>query len=202
MKLSNGTEAYVRAGYTAKTRQTAAAESYKLLRKPHIVQMLSSLHAEADAKVVDDYAEQLRLWRAVVNHDPCELSEIVYDACRYCHGDHHEYHWRVPAEFEKELAAYNRLPDKIKEVETAPNDMGGYGYSRKLLPHPDCPMCDGEGEMRVVFHPSAMLDKDAALAFGGVQITQNSIKVMTIDRMAASKKIAKHLGMFRQEAKD
>ena len=70
------------------------------------------------------------------------------------------------------------------------------------MTHPDCPMCDGEGELRVVFHASAMLDKDAALAFDGLHITQNGMKVMTIERMAASEKIAKHLGMFRQEPKD
>lgn len=60
-------------------------------------------------------------------------------------------------------------------------------------------MCDGEGEAYAYFPDSRSYSKEAAIAFDGVAVTQNGLKISTIDRLAASDKLAKFHGMYRAD---
>jgi phage terminase small subunit len=197
IRLGNATEAYIQAGYTANTRKTASTESYRLLRKPPVCAEIKRLVEAAEAAAVADVAQVLDIWSKAAKFDPRELSQIRRGACRYCHGKNHERHWRAPPEFKQALVEWNMLPDVKKTLIEQPNDDGGYGYNRNLLPHRDCNMCDGEGHCYVHFPDSRGYSKEAATAFEGAAHTQSGIKVSTIDRLAASDKLAKFHGMYR-----
>lgn len=142
-------------------------------------------------------ADIINLWTKAATFDSRELSSIHRYACRHRHGKDHHYHWRIPAEFEAEAASYETLPDNTKAVKVPPQDIGGYGFSKKLIPHPDCPMCDGDGIMDVKFHDSRGYGTEAAVAFNGVSLTKGGIKIDVIDKLAASVYLARYYGMFR-----
>lgn len=194
--IGNATEAYIRAGYTASTRATAGTEGMKLLKKPKICTELSRLAKIAEEKATDDVAEILNMWTGAMSYDPREISEMRRGACRWCHGIKYAYQWRIPDEFNRKMEAWNALSEAKQLIQTPPNDEGGYGYSRNLVPHPDCPMCDGDGHEYAYFHDSRGYSKSAAIAFNGVQVTQNGLKINTIDRVKASENLAKFHGMF------
>lgn len=120
--------------------------------------------------------------KKVLSSDGRELIQYVRGACRYCHGDSHLYQ-RRPSEDAEALRLGNYDP------------MGGVGYDSRREPHPDCPECDGEGEMRTVAMDTRYLSPEGVAMYDGVKPTRNGIEVKMRSRDAARAAAAQYLGM-------
>lgn len=159
--------------------------------------------AQVDAeKVLEE------LW-GTYTADPAAMSRVERVACRYCHGTDGEYQWRTPREFREALTAaaevisggdsdvFSAVMDGNLIDSRIPSDAGGYGYSAKARPNPDCPECDGQGHERVYIADTRDLTPEAKRLFDGAKINaKGQIEIAQLDRAKALDSVAKHLGMF------
>jgi hypothetical protein len=186
----NATKAAIRAGYSAKTAQEISS---RLLTSPAYAHVQEAIEAAKIArsertKITQD--EVLRHWSELATADVRELVEFRRFACRYCWGIGHAYQWRTEREYEEavQVAVLKEMPPPGKE--------GGFGYTRKLAPNPDCPECDGDGDGQMLMKDTRNLSEGAALLYAGTQIGKEGLKALTEDRAAARVNLAKHLGML------
>lgn len=143
----------------------------------------------------------------IATADPGELIRWEVSACRYCHGIDHEFQWRDEREFEKAyasaLAEVSAAAVKRKtepDLSGLPTDRGGYGFKANLEPHDDCPHCSGRGDGRAVIADLNSVSPQARKLYAGMKVTKEGIEIKMHDQMAALDKIAKHLGMYGEDA--
>lgn len=191
----NATQAAIRAGYSEKTAGQIGEQNLKKLEIKKIIdRRLAELTTAAEIKQED----VLKRYRDIAFADPNQLSEYRRVPCRYCYGTNHQYQWRTEFEFDDALEKAQAKIDAGKNVRL-PNDNGGYGYTTKQKPHPDCPMCDGEGIGRLVLKDTRDLPENVRALYAGTKYTKDGIVIEMHDQLAALNNIGKHLGMFREK---
>lgn len=192
----NGTQAAIRAGYSAKTAGQAAT---RLLKNVHIRSAIQEQVAERFNRL--DITADTLLARAatVMQTDVRQLTSHHIGACRHCHGFDFAFQWRTSREFHEALRAYERKSEAAQEREEPPSDHGGYGYRRTARPNPACPECDGLGEPYVVFADTRDLSPEAAVLFEGVEETRNGLKFLLASKQAAFDTLAKYHGLATQK---
>jgi len=190
----NGAAAARRAGYSVKTARQIADEN---LSKPDIVAAIEAAQAALSARTQITQEMVLRRWWDIATADPNELIQYRRTNCRHCHGEGFAYQWVDQAEFQKALAAAAAIENAT--YESMPTDDGGYGFSKKADPHPDCPMCGGEGREDVFAHDTRQLLGAARLLYAGVKITKDGLEIKMKDQDKALENVARHLGMFKDK---
>ena len=186
----NATQAAIRAGYSEKTaRQIGEQNLSKLYIQTAIRERQSAIQAELHIEQRD----VLTRLHQIATADPNQLTQIRRVPCRYCYGEDHKYQWRTEDEFQ---AACDRATEKEKAL---PTDDGGYGYTTKKPPHPDCPMCDGDGVEKLVLQDTRNLPPAALALFAGAQNSKDGVVIKMHDQASAWDKIARHLGFYNDK---
>jgi phage terminase small subunit len=190
---ANATQAAIKAGYSEKS---AYSQGQRLLKFPEVAARITELQAEIAEEIKLDRVAIAQRWAELALAAPNELPSIITSACRWCHGDDHQYQWKTEREFMKAVEVFLETDPDKRVGEEPPSDAGGYGYSWKLQPHEDCPECQGLGTQRVAFRDTTKLSPGAAALFAGVKETQYGLEIKMHDQMKALESLAKHLGMF------
>ena len=192
----NGTQAATRAGYSAKTAGQAAN---RLLRN---VQILTAIQAATKARFdrleinADDLIKRAA---TIIRTDTRKLMGVHIGACRYCHGDSHQYQWRTPREFSDAVEAYMAKGELYHAVHSEPNNEGGYGYRKTARPHPGCIECDGLGVPYTQYTDTRDLSADEALLFEGFKETRDGLQITLASKQAAFETLAKHYGILKEK---
>ncbi|MDK4804931.1 MAG: terminase small subunit [Novosphingobium aromaticivorans] len=193
----NATRAALAAGYggAKRNRHSARTAASRLLKRPHIAEQIqAAMDARAERTEITADRVLERLW-AIATADPNEISQYRRCACRYCHGDKHLYHWLDVSEWEEACA---KARDR-KKPGAEPSNAGGFGFDRNAEPHPHCPRCSGEGIGRTHVADTRRLKGSARLLYAGMKETRDGIEAKMHDQMAALEKVARHLGMFKEQ---
>lgn len=190
----NGAAAARRAGYSVKTARQIADEN---LTKPDIVAAIEAAQAALSERTQITQEMVLRRWWDIATADPNELIQYRRTNCRHCHGDGFAYQWLDQAEFDQALKTAAMVENA--DPRTFPTADGGYGFSKKADPHPDCPMCGGEGREDVFAHDTRQLLGAARLLYAGVKITKDGLEIKMKDQDKALENVARHLGMFKDK---
>ena len=193
----NGTQAAIRAGYS---ENGAAQIAFVLLSHAEINEFIQE-KAEDRAAAADLSAEWvLRQWRQIASADPNDLIWIRRECCRHCHGVFHAFQW---TEFEYkaavEAARKHECSPKCSQPCSArviPDPAGGFGFDLKREPAPDCPVCHGEGNERVMVADTRRLRGPARRLYAGAKQTKDGIEIKMRDQDGALANIAKYLGML------
>lgn len=154
-----------------------------------------------------DAVDVANMWASIATANVDALVTNRHCACRYCHGHDHDFQWRTRREFTeaRDKAIYDLFgDDDVREAAKAgtiidpriPDDKGGYGYTTKADPDPDCPECDGDGIEIVSMADTSALTGAERLLYDGVEETRQGKKIRMQDRSKALDSLAKHLGMF------
>lgn len=193
----NASRAYLEAGFEGGiyTRQNA----HRLLTSDYVQGRL----AEEQARALDELDVKVDQVFTRLKHiafgDIAQITQYKVGACRYCHGVGHAYQWRDIAEYQAELELAIAESDRSgKPVKYPHSQDGGFGYSRNLPPHPECPQCDGDGIPRIVFKDTRLMTEAERALFAGVEQTQHGIKYRFEDRMAAIERLAEHLQFYKK----
>lgn len=189
----NGTDAYLAAYPNAKSwkRTSVGVEASKLLKQPDVRARIDELRKPLQDELQRNAADLLCLWWEAATADPRELIEFHRVACRYCHGEGHEYQWSDAVEYAQAVHKASKTQAPL------PLDAGGYGYTLALRPVQDCPQCLGAGVERIIIHDTRDLSRGAALLYNGIRRRkEGGIELAMQDRGAYMDRIAKHLGMF------
>lgn len=176
-----------RAAYNPRPGAAINSDIWKLNRNPKVTKRIRQLQAVSAKKLQVTREWLLEWWFLRMTYDPAEITAWAVGSCRYCHGDGHNYQWREP-----------EFMDAISEAEITqaplPDCSGGFGYSTRRPPHPDCPKCDGNGIGRSSFADTSELSPAARAGFEGVEETRQGIKIRMADRVVAAENFAKLSG--------
>lgn len=189
----NATQAAIRAGYSAKTAEQQGPRLLGYAGVRDAIAAGKAARSERTGITADDVVERFRL---IATADPRELIEYRRGACRYCHGQNHDYQ-RTRGELAKARAVWE-ASQKKNSTETF-DEQGGDGYNATKPPHPDCPECFGEGLERVYVHDTRRLSPAALALYAGVKVTKDGIEVKMHDQAAALVNLGKHLGLFDEK---
>ena len=194
---SNGVQAAVRAGYSENgSGQTA----FNLLKNPEIIAALEERYEDLAAAAAITPQFVLRRWREVARADPRELIRTEAVPCRYCHGVAHAYQWTEPEYAQAVKMARSHVcnardckPQCSKS--TIPDGTGGFGFTVHREPHPECPHCEGCGELRVRIGDMRRVSKATAKLIQSVKTTKDGIEIKMYDQTDAVKSLAQYLRM-------
>jgi phage terminase small subunit len=183
----NGVQAAIRAGYA---ERSAAEQSYDLLRRPHIKELVVRKQAAAaDAAQVDAALVISELYQ-VATADPRELVSVEIDCCRNCWGISGLRMWTA-GEYKK------ALNEAMRDGLPAPDFEGGFRFDPRKDPNPECPECHGRGVERVTVTPSAKLSRSATRLLSSIRQTKDGIEIKMHDKMAALLALGKITGVLR-----
>ena len=187
----NGTQAAIRAGYSATTAQE---QSSRLLSNVKVQQAVSAARkAQQERTQVEADKVVLEAWN-IMTADPRELVQVKVGCCRNCYGEGHKY--------QRTVGEMNRDREQWAEKGNAPSDFdvkGGIGFNPLLHPSPTCPECGGDGQSRVVLCDTRSLSPAAISLYAGAKQTKEGIEVKMHDKGAALEKVFKHLGLYEKD---
>lgn len=193
----NATQAAIRAGYSAKTANEIGAQN---LAKLSIQEAIQKGMDKRAAKVEITAEMVLQHWFDVATADVNEIIHHRRICCRHCFGRDFEYQWVDEAEYEQAVAAaYASAKDGKPPV--IPTDAGGYGFDPTIRPHPKCPSCNGEGFGQLHAADTRDLSPKARKLYAGAKYTANGLEIKLNDQEQAWDRIARHLGMYKDELK-
>lgn len=209
-QLNNATAAY-RAAYDVAHNaipQTVTTCGYALARLPKVAARVKQLRAEFAAGAISDMRELAQWYYDIATADPNEIVAWAHSCCRHCYGVKHAYQWRNEDEY---TDAYMRTADQIAELQALnnhagraaaaklklPNDLGGYGFDKRLEPALLCPECCGRGEQQMHVADTTKLTGKARLLYKGMKVTKNGIEVLLHDQDHAREQLGRMMGAFK-----
>ena len=187
----NGTQAAIRAGYSAESARQIA---YEILTKPYIqVAIAEARKAQQERTQItaDRWLQEVAL---IALADSRELVEVKKGCCRNCYGEGHKYQ-RTVAEMNRDRESWSEKGKNPAEFDEA----GGIGFNPLLDPHPECPHCGGDGHARTILKDTRYLSPAAAALYAGAKETQYGIEIKMHSKHDALEKLAKYLGTYERD---
>lgn len=179
---------------------SASQQGWGYTHKPEVLAEI----ARRDAKFAADNAYTIARLKAqyesLARADPRKLATSRQIPCRHCHGVGHKHQYRIN-EWDQALTDHKKAMARAKTPKVKLDPLGGIGYTKKLPPHPDCPVCDGEGINEPYIPDLAQLDPDTAQLYGGIKHTSRGLEIIVIDKAQAMMQLGKHLGFTQEEFK-
>ncbi len=178
---------------------TAANRAREAFRSPVLKDRIEELlyAEETDAA---PFARQTAIDRllGMLQADPNELIAVRVGACRYCHGNDHEYQWdrREYRLAMKEVDVFNKDKPPKMAAKDYPDCAGGFGWDRAADPHPNCPDCSGEGVSRIVMKNTEELSPGARLIYGGVKQTAQGLQIIMADKVKVLDMLLRVIGGY------
>jgi hypothetical protein len=200
-KDMNGTQAAIRAGYSAKTANEQAAQH---LAKLSIKQAVDAVMNDRIEQGIFDGDMVISRWVEISQANPNSLTQYRRVNCRYCWGEGHRYQF-TPAEMEDAKQALfdtnaKRVLDELPELEW--DDKGGLGFVGNRDPHPECPECWGEGVGRPFFTDTRKLGRESLPLYAGVKQTKDGLEIQMHNQTDALDKLARHFGLYKDKLAD
>lgn len=196
----NGTRSYMEV-YKTTNANLAGVEASRMLRKPKVHAYLSGRVKAAFQRTETAQDRLIESITAVAYGDMNELVELRREACRYCHGDGHQYQftpqeWRnAEAEHKKNVTLAAKDGVKLGPLPK----LGGVGFNPRLEPHQECPECHGEGRERMHIHDTRNLSPAALALYQGVEMTKDGLKLKTANQDGARDRLAKVMKLYDDE---
>lgn len=194
----NATNAAIRAGYAKKS---AHVEGSRLLSNAKVKQTVDAIMNDRVEQGIFDGDAIVARWMDISTANPNALTQYRRVNCRYCWGD--GFNWQfTPKEFEQYKADHARAVLKaLKDGDEPPifDPKGGVGFWGTKDPHPECPECFGEGEGVPFFTDSRKLDRQSLALYAGVKQTKEGLEIQMHDQAAATDKLARYFGLYRDK---
>jgi phage terminase small subunit len=200
-KDMNGTQAAIRAGYSAKT---ANEQSGRLLVNVSIKQAIDAVLNDRIEQGIFDGDMVISRWVEISQANPNSLTQYRRVNCRYCWGEGHRYQF-TPAEMEdaKQALADTNTKRALDELpELVWDDKGGLGFVGNRDPHPECPECWGEGVGRPFFTDTRKLGRESLPLYAGVKQTKDGLEIQMHNQTDALDKLARHFGLYKDKLAD
>lgn len=187
----NATQAAIAAGYSVKTADRIGPE---LLGISCLAQAIAEKQNVIAERAEVNATDVLKRMFGIATADPNDLIAHRLDACRYCHGERHQFQWVNEGEYGEAVA--RAIEAAGDQPPTLPTNEGGFGFDPEKGPHQDCPRCFGSGVSRIEVADTKNLKGKAALLYAGVKATKYGVELMMHDQMKALEMVGRHLGMF------
>ena len=197
----NATQAYIGAGYTAKTENVAASCAAKLLRINKVRDYLTVRSKAMFDRIEQEQDRLMATLTGVAYVDPNELVSYRRGACRYCYGAKHRYQFTA-GEWDRKVEAHAEKREKALAADKPDpgtlDGKGGTGYDKRLDPHPNCPECFGEGVGWQHIKDTTKLSPAAQALYAGVKDGKEGLQVLMHSQEKARETLAKIHRMYEE----
>lgn len=188
----NATRAYKAAYPNVKKDETAAAAAARMLRNVKVKNYVDERIKDREKRTEITQDNVLKILWDIATADPNEIINLSRVCCRHCYGAGFHYQWINEQEFERAVDA--SIMAKVDKP--LPLDIGGYGFTPKRKPNPDCPYCFGDGHMSRNINDTNELSERGKALYAGFKETQAGLEIKMKDQMKALELVGRHLGMF------
>lgn len=197
VKDFNGTQAALRCG---QTQESAGNFAYRMLMDEETMELVEDKIQERLAVADLSINWVLRQWKELSEANPNDLCYVRVECCRHCYGKGHEYQW---TEFEYQDAVKRANAHScttkcdqpcVKRIPPMPT--GGFGFTPRKPPTPECPLCHGDGYSRTMVKDTQNLKGASRRLIAGVKQTKDGIEIKMRDQDAALANISKYFGML------
>jgi phage terminase small subunit len=203
---NNATRAYVEAANYQGKRYIARTHAWEMLSRPCVMKRVRDYESAAAAAVVIDYAAILDHDRRVVEgyaHID-QVSQHIWQCCRYCHGNNFDYQWIDHAEYFQAIAKAaeeneRRVAMKKREL-PQPRDDGGYGFDAGNEPNILCPKCEGRGTEVLVLADTTKLQGPVKAVVIGAKMGKYGPEIILHDVDKAKDRLLRAGGIFKDDA--
>lgn len=193
VKDRNGTQAAIRAGYSANV-ETAGVTAARLLGDARVMELIEAEQLRVSQEARVEAADVLREYLAIATADPSKLMHVRRVNCRHCWGVGHEYQWKA-REYAQACDAEAKQAAKEKREPALPDCSGGFGFKRNAEPNRDCPECDGDGIEDVFFKDTESLTGPERRLIAGIKRTRDGLEIKLRDQDGAAKVLAQYTGV-------
>jgi phage terminase small subunit len=184
----NGTQAAIRAGYSA---NTANEQASRLLANVKIQEAVEEAQRKLQDKLEINAERVIQKLATIAMADPRELVQNKVSCCRFCYGLGHKYQ-RSDHEMDADREDWERQGKEPLHF----NEKGGAGFSLALPPVETCPHCAGDGESRVVLKDTRDLSPAARLLYCGAKQTKFGVEIQMHNQLDVLDKLCRHLGIY------
>lgn len=187
-------------------RHVARQRAWEMTRRPHVVARVREYESAAAAACTIDVQAlleaDLRIVQAANYAD--QLTQHLWQCCRYCHGKDHKYQWVDLVEYLEALSKVEeqneeRRARKVREL-ALPSDEGGFDFDPRNEPNIACPKCEGRGNPVTILCDTTKLEGPAAALFRGVRTTANGTELLMHDVDKAKERLLRAAGAFGDDA--
>lgn len=181
-----------------------------IMARPEISARIMEINDRLAAASVVRAVEILRDLADISQTDRNEIIKHTRHNCRHCHGADYKYQWKDAAEFAREFDAYCRQQAEPKDTKRAknwcpiarPDASGGFGYNVNADPAPGCPMCYGEGFVKVTIADTTKLSPAALKCIKSISQDKDGVVTLELyDKLKADDMILKMLGAYKNDGK-
>lgn len=196
-KDRNGTQAYMRAGYT-QNYDAAVVGAAVLLADPRVQALVAAEMERVSKEARIEAADILREYADLAAADPSKIVQVRRLNCRHCWGVGYAYQWKAREYAEACDKAANRKDPKTgaPAPDPMPECTGGFGFRRNAEPNPTCPECDGEGTEDIFFKDTDALTGPERKLIAGVKRTKDGLEIKMRDQDGALKILAQYRGLL------
>lgn len=181
------------------SQRVAEVNASRLLRSARVQEEISIAMEERSKRISLTHDDVLRRLFAMMTADTNDIVQFRRTCCRHCYGKGHEFQWRNQEEFERAVAVEAKEAAEEDRTPRVITNAGGYGYDESLMPHEDCPKCNGEGFGHMHVNDTRLLKGGARLIYAGMEQTKEGIKPKLVDKAVIIDKVMRHLGMFNDK---
>ena len=193
-KDRNGTQAAIRAGYTANAH-SAGVIAARLLGEVWIQELIAEEMARVSQECRIEAADILREYLALASADPSKIMHIRHLCCRHCWGVDHRYQWKA-REYAEAVDCELKAAQKEKREPELPDCGGGFDFRRTREPNPNCPECEGEGIDDMYFGDTESLTGAERKLIAGIKRTKDGLEIKMRDQDGALKILAQYVGVL------
>ena len=193
-KDRNGTQAAIRAGYTANAH-SAGVIAARLLAEVWVQELVAVEMEKVAKEAIVEAADILREYLALATADASKIMYVRRVNCRYCWGAEHRYQWKA-REYAEACDAAGKPPKRGEEPASFPDCSGGFGFRNNAEPNPACPECGGEGHEDIFFRDTEGLTGPERKLIAGIKRTKDGLEVKLRDQDGALKILAQYAGLL------
>lgn len=191
---------------------TIYRRAFDLKNQEKIKARLGELRSIREQRTKDVLKRMVDDATSVMDANPNEIMQHQHNNCRHCHGIGHAWQWKNLGEFSNAVQAAiqrnadiearnsNAKPENAQALEPMPTEDGGFGFVLDKRPHPDCPVCLGEGVHRVWIADTRTLGPNEQKLFAGIKQTRDGIEIKLQDQHGARDQLARILGAYKDPA--
>jgi phage terminase small subunit len=203
---NNATRAYIEATAWTRSRASARVMAWEMSTRPHVLRRIREYESASALACVIDYAAILDHDRAIVEgfKHADQVSQHIWQCCRYCYGTDHEYQWIDACEYYEALSKAEEKNEERRArklgARDLPTEKGGYGFDVQADPNILCPRCEGRGTHITIIADTTRLEGPARVIVKGVKVTASGIEVVYHDIDKAKERLLRAAGMFKDDA--
>lgn len=193
-KDRNGTQAAIRAGYTANPH-SAGVIAARLLGEVWVQALIVEQQARVTEEATIDAAMILREYLALATADASKIMHVRHLCCRHCWGVDHLYQWKA-REYAEACDWEMKAAEKEKRLPKLPDCGGGFDFRKTREPNPACPECEGEGVEDMYFGDTESLTGAERKLIAGIKRTKDGLEIKMRDQDGALKVLAQYAGLL------